>query len=144
MTVYNDQVSAYITQLFAAEDQALQHVRTSSLQQGLPGIEIKAEEGRFLQFLVRACGVRKAVEIGTLGGYSGTWIARGLLPGGKLITLELEPRHAAVAQQHFQVAGVAGQVEILTDSSYSHGVLVKGWKAKANQAVATVRSNTRS
>lgn len=112
MTVYNDQISTYITSLFAAEDQALQHVRAASSQHGLPGIEIKAEEGRFLQFLVRACGVQKAVEIGTLGGYSGTWIARGLPPGGRLITLELEPRHAALAQQHFEAAGVAGQVEI--------------------------------
>jgi caffeoyl-CoA O-methyltransferase len=54
----------------------------------------------------------KAVEIGTLGGYSGTWIARGLAPGGKLITLEKEPYRAEVARQHFDAAGVADRVEV--------------------------------
>ena len=112
MTVYNDQISAYITSLFAAEDQALQHVRAASSQHGLPGIEIKAEEGRFLQVLVRACNAQKVLEIGTLGGYSSIWLARGLPPGGRLITLELEPRHAALAQENFAAAGVAAQIEI--------------------------------
>ncbi|MGE5222815.1 MAG: O-methyltransferase, partial [Omnitrophica WOR_2 bacterium] len=68
--------------------------------------------GKFLQFLVRASGAKKAVEVGTLGGYSGIWIARGLVPGGRLITLEKEPRHAQVAQKHFLSAGLDGKVDI--------------------------------
>jgi caffeoyl-CoA O-methyltransferase len=61
---------------------------------------------------VRASGGTKALEIGTLGGYSGIWIARGLAPGGKLFTLERDPKHAAVAQEHFHRAGVADLVDI--------------------------------
>ena len=80
MTIYNDQISQYISSLFAVEDSALLMAREDSPKRGLPSISVKPEEGRFLQFLVRACGAQKAVEIGTLGGYSGTWIARGLLP----------------------------------------------------------------
>lgn len=112
MTVYNDSLSQYITHLFTNEDEALQRVWEDSPKKGLPTISVKPEEGRFLQFLVRACGATRALEIGTLGGYSGTWIARGLAPGGRLITLEKEPLHAEVARQHFTATGVADRVEI--------------------------------
>jgi caffeoyl-CoA O-methyltransferase len=112
MTTYNDQLSQYIVALFAQEDQAQQRVRLDSTNMGLPAISVKPEEGRFLQFLVLAIGAHKAVEIGTLGGYSGIWIARGLAPGGRLITLEKEPRHARFAQAHFDLAGVSDRIEI--------------------------------
>ena len=112
MTIYNDQISEYINQLFIFEDGALQRAREDSPKKGLPTIQIKAEEGSFIQFLVRACAVKKAVEIGTLGGYSGIWIARGLALGGKLITLEKEPFHAQVAKEHFEAAGVSDRVEV--------------------------------
>jgi caffeoyl-CoA O-methyltransferase len=112
MTIYNDQLSQYTTELFAAEDEALRRAREDNAGFGLPAINIKPEEGRFLQILALASGAVKALEIGTLGGYSGIWIARGLPPGGKLITLEKEPRHAEVAQRHFDLAGLNGKVEI--------------------------------
>lgn len=112
MTTYNDQISQYITSLFASEDTPLQEARENAPKHGLPTINIKPEEGRFLQFLVRACGAQKAVEIGTLGGYSGIWIGRGLTPGGKLITLEKEAKHAEVARKHFAEAGLEDVVEI--------------------------------
>ncbi len=112
MTTYNDTLSQYINNLFVKQDQALKETLEDIPRQGLPTINVKPEEGKFLQFLVRANGATKAVEIGTLGGYSGTWIARGLAPGGKLITLEKEPRHAQIAQKHFQSAGLDGKVDI--------------------------------
>ena len=112
MTIYNDQINQYITNLFAVEDTPLSNARQDSPQLGLPTININPEEGRFLQFLVRASGGRKAVEIGTLGGYSGIWIARGLLPGGKLITLDKETKHAKVAQMHFAAAGLSEVIEL--------------------------------
>jgi caffeoyl-CoA O-methyltransferase len=112
MTIYNDEVSSYIKSLFAQEDRALQQVRTDTPKRGLPAIHITAEEGRFLQFLVRACGAQKVLEIGTLGGYSGIWIARGLTLNGKLITLEINPVHAEIAAEHFALAGVDDRVDI--------------------------------
>ena len=118
MTIYNDQISRYITSLFAEEDPPLKQAREESPQLGLPAISIKPEEGRFLQFLVRACGARKAVEIGTLGGYSGTWIGRGLLPGGKLISLDKEPKHAEVARKHFAEAGLGDVIEVLVGDAH--------------------------
>jgi len=111
MTNYDDR-SQYITELFAPQDEVLDYVRQNIPKHGLPTISIRAEEGRFLQFLVRTCGGTKALEIGTLGGYSGIWIARGLEPGGRLITIEKDPNHAEVARQHFELAGVGEAIEI--------------------------------
>ena len=119
MTTYNDQISQYISSLFANEDSALQQAREESPKLGLPTISIKAEEGRFLQFLVCASGARVAVEIGTLGGYSGMWIARGLHPGGKLYTLDKETRHAEVARAHFAEAGLSDVIEVLVGDAHS-------------------------
>lgn len=118
MTVYNDEVSAYITELFAQEDEALGEIRRAIPERGLPEISIKPEEGRFLQLLVRAADTLKALEIGTLGGYSGTWIARGLAPGGRLISLEKEAHHAEVAREHFRLAGVEDRVEIIVGDAH--------------------------
>jgi caffeoyl-CoA O-methyltransferase len=76
MTTYNDQLSKYVAGLFAPHDAALQRAWDDIPRYGLPAISVKPEEGRFLQFLARACGARQALELGTLGGYSSIWIAR--------------------------------------------------------------------
>lgn len=118
MPIYNDSLSEYITQHFAREDGPLRQAREQSTERGLPAISIQPEEGRFLQVLAAACQARMAVEIGTLGGYSGTWIARGLAPGGKLYTLEKSKKHAAVARGYFEGAGVADRVEIVLGEAH--------------------------
>src|SRR5260221_5747251 len=112
MPIYDDRHAEYITNKFARPDAVLQQVLTAIPARGLPAITIKPEEGRFLQFLVRANGARRVVEIGTLGGYSGIWLARGLPADGRLITLEKEPKHAEVAREHFALAGLTAQVDL--------------------------------
>jgi caffeoyl-CoA O-methyltransferase len=112
MPTYNHALSDYISSTFAIEDDTLKRIRKGIADNGLPQISIKAEEGRFLQFLVAASGSELALEIGTLGGYSGTWIARGLPENGRLITLERDAHHAAVAREHFQIAGVSAKVDV--------------------------------
>lgn len=112
MPTYDDALSKYITDTFVHEDDALATIRKQVPARGLPEIMIRPEEAAFLQLLVAACGAHSAVEIGTLGGYSGSWIARALPEDGKLITLEVEPKHADVAREHFELAGVADRVEI--------------------------------
>ena len=112
-------IARYISDVFAIEDEPLKFARENSSRQGLPMISIEAHEGRFLQFLVRACNAKKALEIGTLGGYSGIWIARGLSPEGVLITLEKENQHAQVARSHFIKAGLEDMVEIRTGDAHS-------------------------
>jgi predicted O-methyltransferase YrrM len=94
-------------------DPALESALAGSVAAGLPAIQVSPAQGQLLQLLALACGARRVLEIGTLGGYSGIWLARALPPDGTLVTLELEPHHAQVARASFERAGVAGRVEIM-------------------------------
>jgi len=98
--------------VFAPEDGALREIRTRSDRAGLPRIEVGAMDGLHLEVLARACGARRAVEIGTLGGYSGVCLARGMGPAGILHTFELDPARAELARASFERAGVARQVRV--------------------------------
>lgn len=113
MPTYDQALSDYVTRTFAQEDSVLACIRRQIPEKGLPAIMISPEEAAFLRFLVVAIRARKVVEIGTLGGYSGTWIARGLPEDGELLTMELDARHAEVAAEHFKLAGVDEKVEVL-------------------------------
>ncbi len=106
------QLEHYVADLFAPEDDVLKWIRAESARNGLPPIQIHPADGRLLQFLVRAINARLAVEIGALGGYSGTWIARALPPDGKLYTIEKSSAHAQVARASFARAGLSGKVEL--------------------------------
>lgn len=106
------QLEEYSTRVFAPEDPFLADVRQRTAAAGLPDIQVAALDGLHLEVLVRMCGARKAVEIGTLGGYSGTCILRGLGPEGVLHTFEIDPRHAEVARETFLRAGFGGRAHI--------------------------------
>ncbi len=112
MPTFDSALEVYIRATFAHEDEVLARIREQIPARGLPNIMLHPEEGQFLQFLVAVSGAQRAVEIGTLGGYSGVWIARGLPPDGRLITLEVSPEHAAVAQEHFALAELNTKVEL--------------------------------
>lgn len=119
MPTYNDALEQYLRLEFSAEDSVLSAIREAIPKRGLPAIAVRPEEGRFLQFLAAACQAQLALEIGTLGGYSGVWIARGLAEGGRLITLEKEPEHAEVAREHFELAGLGDRVEIRVGNAHT-------------------------
>ena len=112
MVTYNAALEDFVRSTFAAEDEVLISVREQIPARGLPAITIRPEEGRFLQLLVAAARSMRALEIGTLGGYSTIWIARGLPKEGHLIALEQNPNHAAVAQEHFILAGLAHMIDL--------------------------------
>jgi len=106
-------VDGYISGLFAREDAALSCALQEMSAAGLPEISVSPVVGKFLYMLAKLARARRILEIGTLGGYSTTWLARALPPEGHLVTLELEARHAEVARANLARAGVAGRVEIL-------------------------------
>lgn len=112
MPTYDRTLEKYLREHFAVEDDVLIAIRKNIAARGLPQMTIKPEEGRFLEFIVAASGARLVLEIGTLGGYSGTWIARGLPDDGRLITLEQDSEHASLAEDNFRLAGFAERVEI--------------------------------
>jgi predicted O-methyltransferase YrrM len=86
----------YIDGLFAPEDVALTAALADAKAAGLPPIQVSAGQGKLIYLLARLVGARRILEVGTLGGYSTIWLARALPDDGRLLTLELEPRHAAI------------------------------------------------
>ena len=105
-------VDRYFTDLLVPSDAALEAALESSRAAGLPAINVAPNQGKLLQLLACVQGARTILEIGTLGGYSTIWLARALPAGGRLITLEAEPRHAEVARANFARAGLADTVEL--------------------------------
>jgi predicted O-methyltransferase YrrM len=104
----------YLSSLFAPEDKFLQAARKEMEREQLPGISVSASEGKLLHLLALLSGARRILEIGTLGGYSTIWLARALPPEGKLISLEIDPHHAEVAQRNLEHAGLTKKVEVRT------------------------------
>jgi len=105
-------VDRYITDLIIRPDGSVTAALETSEREGLPSINIAPNQGKLLQLLVQLRGARRILEIGTLGGYSAIWLARGLEPGGRLITLEANPHHADVARNNIARAGLADLVEV--------------------------------
>ncbi|HEX4204046.1 MAG TPA: O-methyltransferase [Ktedonobacteraceae bacterium] len=101
-----------ITRLFAPEDKGLCQALSAAKEAELPEIQISPIQGKLLQFLAVACNAHKILEIGSLAGYSGIWLARALPAGGRLITLEINPRHAEVVRNSFANAGVSDRTEV--------------------------------
>ena len=105
-------VDSYFERLFIDPDFALANALATSANRGLPAIQVAPNQGKFLQLLVELCGAERVLEVGTLGGYSTIWMARGLPTSGALITLELDRNHAEVARANFRSAGVHERVTL--------------------------------
>ncbi len=106
------QVDDYFSSLLVQKDDALATALRKSHEAGLPAINVAPNQGKFLALLAQMQGAQRILEIGTLGGYSTIWLARALPETGKVVTLELDPKHALVALSNLEHAGVAGRVEI--------------------------------
>jgi predicted O-methyltransferase YrrM len=111
--LWND-VDNYLVTRLSPTDDALEGALTDSAAADLPQINVAPNQGKLLELLARSRGARRILEVGTLGGYSTIWLARALPRDGVLITLELEPRHAAVARINIERAGFDSMVEVRT------------------------------
>jgi predicted O-methyltransferase YrrM len=105
-------VERYLTDELLQPDPVLDAALADSAKGGLPSINISPNMGKLLQLLARVQGARAMLEIGTLGGYSTIWLARALPAGGRLVTLEVNPKHAEIARANIARAGLAGRVEL--------------------------------
>jgi predicted O-methyltransferase YrrM len=108
----NQQYVHYINRLFAPEDDLLAEIRAEMAREQIRPINVSPIGGKTLQFFARLIGAKRILEIGTLGGYSATWLARALPADGRLISLELEQHHANVSRQNLAQAGVSNKVEV--------------------------------
>ncbi len=106
-------VDDYYATLLGASDPVMENVLAASQAADLPAIQVSALQGRMLMLLAQAMGARRILEIGTLGGYSSIWLARGLPRDGVLVTLESEPRHAEVATANIAKAGFSAVAEVV-------------------------------
>ncbi len=111
------EVDAYLTDLIVRPPAYLEAALDASAAAGLPAISVSAPQGKLLHLLARAVGARRILEIGTLGGYSGLWLASALPADGRLLTLEIDPQHAEVARGSFARAGLADRVEVRLGSA---------------------------
>jgi predicted O-methyltransferase YrrM len=108
------EVDDYVTaHLLADADRVFTEILGANAKGGLPSIDVSPTQGKFLNLLVSMTGARRILEIGTLGGYSTTWMAKALPAAGRITTLEYSPKHAEVARANFARAGVADRIEVL-------------------------------
>jgi caffeoyl-CoA O-methyltransferase len=105
-------IDTRLNELFAPEDEALAATIEAARANDMPAIQISPLQGRLLQILAAACGAQKILEIGALAGYSGIWLARALPAGGRLISLEISEKHAAVWRDSIARAGLTDRAEI--------------------------------
>lgn len=105
-------IQKQLSERFAAEDAGLRHALSAAREQGLPEIQISPLQGKMLQVLAAACNAHRILEIGSLGGYSGIWLAQALPDSGRLISLEISPKHAEAIRNAFAYAHVADRTEV--------------------------------
>jgi predicted O-methyltransferase YrrM len=105
-------VDEYFDTELNAVDPKLDAAVNASVAAGLPSIQVSQALGKLLYLLALTQGARRILEVGTLGGYSALWLARALPPEGRLVTLEVNPRHAEVARRNFATAKVADRIEL--------------------------------
>ncbi len=105
-------VDKYLDETLTPRDSTLDDALAECAAADLPAIQVSSVQGKLLHLLARIMGARNILEIGTLGGYSTIWMARALPEGGRIITLEADPKHADVARKNFARAGVEGKVEL--------------------------------
>ncbi|KAJ1310385.1 hypothetical protein OPQ81_007123 [Rhizoctonia solani] len=106
------QSDVYHNKHLLGDDNVLEQVLQNSQVAGLMPIAVSAAQGKFLNLQVRALGAKNILEVGTLGGYSSIWMARALPEGGKLVTLEIDPRSAEVARKNIELAGLGNRIEV--------------------------------
>ncbi|MEO8335607.1 MAG: O-methyltransferase [bacterium] len=106
------EVDEYLNGLHIGRDAAIDDAAEATVAAGLPPIAVTPNQGKLLYILARMQRASSILEIGTLGGYSTIWLARGLEKGGKVVTLEFEPKHAEVAAQSIAKAGLSESVTI--------------------------------
>ncbi len=110
-------VDAFLDRALIADDPAMAAATRASDAAGLPHIAVSPQQGKFLGLLAGAIGARRVLEIGTLGGYSTIWLARGAGPDGRVVTLEYDPKHAEVAIANLDRAGVGDRVRVIVGAA---------------------------
>lgn len=119
-------IDDYLERTVATDAAELNHIRQAQEDGGLPDIAVSATQGKFLYLLATIAKARRVLEIGTLGGYSTAWLAKAVGPEGTVVTLEFDPKHAAVAQASLGEAGLGDRVQVLVGAALESLPAVEG------------------
>ncbi|MBE5470622.1 O-methyltransferase [Mycobacteroides abscessus subsp. massiliense] len=119
-------IDDYLERTVATDAAELNHIRQAQEDGGLPDIAVSATQGKFLYLLATIAKARRVLEIGTLGGYSTAWLAKAVGPEGAVVTLEFDPKHAAVAQASLVEAGLGDRVQVLVGAALESLPAVEG------------------
>ena len=122
-------VDAYFEEHLVANDPVLAKALANNAAAVLPAIDVTPGQGKLLYLYAKMIGARHILEIGTLGGYSTLWLAKALPPEGRIVTLELEPRHAEVARGNFAESGYEGSIETIVGPALDSLRMIKSRKA---------------
>ena len=114
------EADAFIVDALVGDDRQLTDVLAANAAAELPTIDVSPAQGKLLSLLARTIGARRVLEIGTLGGYSTLWFARAVGESGTVVTLEYEPKHAAIARANLDRAGVGDRCEIRVGAALDH------------------------
>ena len=110
-------VDNYLGEVLVRQDRHLDDAVAASEVAGLPPIQVSPPQGKLLAILIEMMGAKSILEVGTLGGYSTIWMAKALPANGRIVTIEIDPKHAEVAQQNFNRAGLSDKVELCTGNA---------------------------
>lgn len=110
-------VDNYLGEVLVRQDQHLSDAVAASDAAGLPSIQVSPPQGKLLEILIEMMGAKTILEVGTLGGYSTIWMARALPADGSVVTIEIDPKHAQVAQENFNRAGLGDKIDLRTGNA---------------------------
>ncbi|MEO8577217.1 MAG: O-methyltransferase [Gemmatimonadales bacterium] len=110
-------VDTYLGEVLVRQDQHLSDAVAASDAAGLPSIQVSPPQGKLLEIMIEMMGAKTILEVGTLGGYSTIWMARSLPADGRVVTIEIDPKHAQVAQENFNRAGLGDKIELRTGNA---------------------------
>lgn len=111
-TTLFEEVDLYISHRLGKENQGLQNATKAIELHAIPNASISPNQGKFLQVLALACNAKRILELGTLGAYSTLWLAESLPEDGKIISVEFDPAHYALAQKNIENAGLSSKIEL--------------------------------
>ena len=110
-------VDNYLSEVLVRQDKHLDDAVAASDAAGLPSIQVSPPQGKLLEILIQMMGAKSILEVGTLGGYSTIWMARALPSDGRVVTIEIDPKHAQVAQENFDRAGLSDTIDLKTGNA---------------------------